>query len=464
MDKDLEIAHMKDSWAKDQRWKGIRRNYTPEDVIRLRGSVKIEYTLATMGAERLWGLLQEEPYVHTLGALTGSQAVQMVQSGLKAIYVSGWQVAGDMNSSLHTYPDQSLYPVDSVPNLIRRINNALRRSDQITHESGSSERMPYWYAPIVADAEAGFGGVLNAFELMKAMIEAGAAGVHFEDQLSSFKKCGHMGGKVLAPTGEAINKLKAARLAADVMGVPTILIARTDANAATLLANDIDERDHKFVTGERTSEGFLRVKAGMDQAIDRAISYAPYADLVWCETGRPDLDEAKIFAEAVHKEYPDKILAYNCSPSFNWRHNLDDATIAKFQRELGAMGYKFQFVTLAGFHSVNTGMFELAHAYRDQGMAAYSKLQEREFELEGDHGYRAVKHQSFVGAGYFDDVTQVISGGVASTTAMTGSTEEEQFRQRTPDYAEAEVHHTKGASPAKLDPSTKLVDDPRKES
>jgi isocitrate lyase len=454
MDKQQEIAALKDSWAKDARWRGVRRDYTPEDVVRLRGSIKIEHTLATLGAERLWQLLHEEPYVHSLGALTGSQAVQMVQSGLLAIYVSGWQVAGDMNSSFNTYPDQSLYPVDSVPNLVRRINAALQRSDQITHESGLDDRMPYWYAPVVADAEAGFGGVLNAFELMKAMIEAGAAGVHFEDQLSSFKKCGHMGGKVLAPTGEAINKLKAARLAADVLGVPTILMARTDANAATLLANDVDERDHKFLTGEKTPEGFLRVEPGLDQAIDRALSYAPYADLIWCETARPDLDEAKIFAEAIHKKYPDQMLSYNCSPSFNWKANLDDGTIAKFQRELGAMGYKYQFVTLAGFHSVNTGMFELAHAYRDQGMAAYSKLQEREFELERDHGYRAVKHQSFVGAGYFDDVTQVISGGKASTTAMAGSTEEEQFQEPTPDFAEAEAHHSK------VDPTTKLVENP----
>jgi isocitrate lyase len=458
MDKNLEITQLKDSWAKDQRWRGVQRDYTPEDVIRLRGSVKIEYTLATLGAERLWKLLHEEPYVHALGALTGSQAVQMVQAGLLSIYCSGWQVAGDMNSSFNTYPDQSLYPVDSVPNLVRRINYALQRSDQITHESGIGERMPYWYAPIVADAEAGFGGILNAFELMKAMIGAGAAGVHFEDQLSSFKKCGHMGGKVLAPTGEAINKLKAARLAADVLGVPTVLMARTDANAATLLANDVDERDHKFLTGERTPEGFLQVKPGLEQAIDRALSYAPYADLIWCETAHPDLDEAKTFAETVKKKYPDKMLSYNCSPSFNWRANLDDKTIAKFQRELGAMGYKYQFVTLAGFHSVNTGMFELAHAYRDQGMAAYSKLQDREFELERDHGYRAVKHQSFVGAGYFDDVTQVISGGTVSTTAMSGSTEEEQFQEPTPDFAEAETHHKK------VDPSTKLVDDPPKGS
>jgi isocitrate lyase len=458
MDKELEIAQLKDGWAKDKRWRGVQRDHTAEDVVRLRGSVKIEHTLATLGAERLWKLIHEEPYVHSLGAMTGSQAVQMVQSGLLAIYVSGWQVAGDMNSSFNTYPDQSLYPVDSVPNLVRRINSALQRSDQITHEGGLGERMPHWYAPIIADAEAGFGGVLNAFELMKAMIEAGAAGVHFEDQLSSFKKCGHMGGKVLAPTGEAINKLKAARLAADVLGVPTLVIARTDANAATLLANDVDERDHRFLTGEKTPEGFHRVEPGLDQAIDRALSYSPYADLVWCETAKPDLAEARRFAEAVHKVYPDQLLAYNCSPSFNWTANLDQATIAKFQRELGAMGYKYQFVTLAGFHSINTGMFELAHAYRDEGMAAYSKLQDREFELEKDHGYRAIKHQSFVGAGYFDDVSQVISGGRVSTTAMAGSTEEDQFKERTPDFSEVETHHKA------VDPAPKLVDDPKDES
>jgi isocitrate lyase len=452
--KEQEIARLENSWANDPRWKGVARPYTAKDVVRLRGSVKIEYTLARLGAERLWELIRTEPHVHSLGALTGAQAVQMVQAGLKAIYVSGWQVAGDMNSSLHTYPDQSLYPVDSVPTLVRRINNALQRSDQITHESGRSERMPYWYAPIVADAEAGFGGVLNAFELMKAMIEAGAAGVHFEDQLSSFKKCGHMGGKVLAPTGEAINKLVAARLAADVLDVPTVLLARTDANAATLLANDVDERDHKFLTGERTSEGFFGVRSCLEQAIDRGLSYAPYADLIWCETAHPDLEEAKRFADGIRKQFPDQMLAYNCSPSFNWRNNLDDATIAKFQRELGAMGYKYQFVTLAGFHALNSGMFELAHAYRDEGMLAYSRLQEREFELEHEHGYRAVKHQSFVGAGYFDDLTRVITGGTSATTAMKGSTEEEQFREETPDFVDAESHH------GKVTPPPKLVDGP----
>jgi isocitrate lyase len=340
--------------------------------------------------------------------------------------------------------------VDSVPNLVRRVNNAFRRSDQITHESGRGQRMPYWYAPIVADAEAGFGGLLNAHELMKAMIEAGAAGVHFEDQLSSFKKCGHMGGKVLAPTSESINKLVAARLAADIEDVPTFVIARTDANAANLLANDVDERDHSFLTGERTEEGFFCVRAGLDQAIARGLSYAPYADLVWCETARPDLDEARRFAESMHAEFPGKLLAYNCSPSFNWKSHLDDATIAKFQSELGAMGYKYQFVTLAGFHSINTGMFELARGYRKHGMTAYALLQNREFELEQEHGYRAVKHQSFVGAGYFDDVTQVITGGRASTTAMSGSTEEEQFQEKTPDFVEVEKH-------GKVTPPPKLV-------
>jgi isocitrate lyase len=457
--KELLIKNLEESWTSDARWKGVTRPYSAADVIRLRGSVKIEYTLARLGAERLWKLVNEEPYVHSLGALTGTQAVQMVQAGLKAIYVSGWQVAGDMNSSANTYPDQSLYPVDSVPNLVRRINNAFQRSDQITHESNLTDRMPYWFAPIVADAEAGFGGVLNAFELMKAMIGAGAAGVHFEDQLSSFKKCGHMGGKVLAPTGEAINKLVAARLAADVLDVPTIVLARTDANSAGLLANDVDERDHRFITGDRTPEGFYQVEKGLDQAIDRGLSYAPFADLLWCETANPSLDEAKRFAEAIKKEYPDQLLSYNCSPSFNWTANLDDVTIKKFQRELGAMGYKYQFVTLAGFHSVNTAMFELAHAYRDRGMAAYSELQDREFELERDHGYRAVKHQSFVGASYFDDITQVITSGQTSTAAMAGSTEEEQFTDPTPDFAEAEAHHTGEKVHRDVPPSKRLVDD-----
>jgi isocitrate lyase len=448
--KQTEIAALEKSWNSDERWQGIERPYAAADVFRLRGSVKIEHSLARLGAQRLWELLRKEPYVNALGALTGAQAVQMVQAGLQSIYVSGWQVAGDMNSSGQTYPDQSIYPVDSVPNLVRRVNNAFRRSDQITHESGRDQRMPYWYAPIVADAEAGFGGLLNAHELMKAMIEAGAAGVHFEDQLSSFKKCGHMGGKVLAPTSESINKLVAARLAADIEDVPTFVIARTDANAANLLANDVDERDHSFLTGERTEEGFFCVRAGLDQAIARGLSYAPYADLVWCETARPDLDEARRFAESMHAEFPGKLLAYNCSPSFNWKSHLDDATIAKFQSELGAMGYKYQFVTLAGFHSINTGMFELARGYRKHGMTAYALLQNREFELEQEHGYRAVKHQSFVGAGYFDDVTQVITGGRASTTAMSGSTEEEQFQEKTPDFVEVEKH-------GKVTPPPKLV-------
>ena len=438
MSKENQAGSLEQAWANDDRWQGIQRPYSAKDVVRLRGSVNIEHTLATMGARRLWDLVHQEPYVNALGALTGTQAVQMIQAGLKSIYVSGWQVAGDMNSAGQTYPDQSIYPVDSVPNLVRRINHALQRSDQITHEADLDERQPYWFAPLVADGEAGFGGVLNAFELMKAMIEAGAAGVHFEDQLSSFKKCGHMGGKVLAPTQDSINKLVAARLAADVCGTPSVLIARTDANGASLLANDVDERVHEFLTGSRTPEGFFEVRAGLDQAIARGISYAPYADMVWCETAHPDLDEARRFAESLHAKFPGKLLAYNCSPSFNWKSHLDVETIRKFQIELGAMGYKYQFVTLAGFHSVNAGMFELARQYRKTGMAAYSELQDREFELEGAHGYRAVKHQSFVGAGYFDDVTKVITGGKSSTTAMSGSTEEEQFVEETPDFVEAE--------------------------
>ncbi|MEJ2548044.1 MAG: isocitrate lyase [Gemmatimonadota bacterium] len=422
------VAELERSWREDSRWKGIERGYDAVEVVKLRGSIVPENTLARRGAETLWELLTSGECVRALGALTGAQAVQMVQAGLKSIYVSGWQVAGDMNSAGQTYPDQSLYPADSVPKLVARINAALRRADQVDHlNDGKPSRD--WFAPIVADAEAGFGGVLNAFELMRAMIEAGAAGVHFEDQLSSFKKCGHMGGKVLAPTGEAIHKLIAARLAADVAGVPTLLVARTDANAAGLLANNVDERDHAFVTGERTPEGFFRVRAGLDQAIARGLSYAPWADIVWCETAHPDLDEAKRFAEAIHAEHPGKLLAYNCSPSFNWAAHLDGSTIAKFQRELGAMGYLYQFVTLAGFHSVNAHMFELAKGYCERDMSAYSELQEREFELERDHGYRAVKHQSFVGAGWFDQVTQLISGGRSATTAMQGSTEEEQFQE-----------------------------------
>ena len=411
-------------WSEDPRWRGVERRYTPDDVARLAGSIHVEHTLARRGAERLWELLHEEDYVHALGALTGNQAVEMVAAGLPAIYLSGWQVAGDMNLAGETYPDQSLYPADSAPNLVRRINNALLRADQIDHAAGRDDRD--WLAPIVADAEAGFGGNLNAFELMKSFIDAGAAGVHFEDQLSSAKKCGHMGGKVLVPTREFEEKLQAARLAADVSGVPTLLVARTDANSARLLTSDVDERDHRFLTGDRTSEGFYRIEGGLDMAIDRGLSYAPLADLLWCETSKPDLDEARRFAEAIHERFPGKLLAYNCSPSFNWRRHLDEDTIRRFQRELGAMGYKFQFVTLAGFHALNLSMFELARGYAEEDMAAYARLQQRELDLE-EEGYRAAKHQSFVGAGYFDEVAQVIAGGSASTTALAGSTEEEQF-------------------------------------
>jgi isocitrate lyase len=387
----------------------------------------------------LWNLLHTEDFVRALGAQTGNQAVQQVQAGLKSIYVSGWQVAGDANGAGQTYPDQSLYPADSVPNLVKRINNALLRSDQIYYSLGQNG--VNWFAPIVADAEAGFGGVLNAFELMKAMIEAGAAGVHFEDQLSSAKKCGHMGGKVLVPTKEAVQKLISARLAADVMGVPTLLVARTDAGSAGLLTSDVDEYDNQFLTGERTAEGFFKIKKGITSAIARGLAYAPYADLLWCETSRPDLDDARKFAKAIKRMYPDKILAYNCSPSFNWKLNLDDATIARFQTELAAMGYKYQFVTLAGFHSLNYIMFDLAYHYRKKGMAAYSKLQEREFKLEKERGYRAVKHQSFVGAGYFDEVNKTITGGITSVTALEGSTEEEQFHDNGKDNKEVKIHN-----------------------
>ena len=420
-----DIDLLEESWQYDKRWQGIERPYSAEDVIRLRGSVQIEYTLARMGAERLWQLLHNEPYVNTLGALTGNQAVQMVQAGLKAIYLSGWQVAADANNAAETYPDQSLYPADSAPQLAERINNALLRADQIYHMNNKNG--VYWMAPIVADAESGFGGTLNAFELMKAMIRAGVAGVHYEDQLSSAKKCGHMGGKVLVPTREFIQKLVAARLAADVMGVPTLLVARTDADSAQLITSDIDPRDQPFITGDRTDEGFYRITGGLEQAIQRRLAYAPYADILWCETSTPDLDEAREFAEAIHAEFPGKLLAYNCSPSFNWKHNLDDETIAKFQRELGKMGYKFQFVTLAGFHSLNAGMFDLASAYKNEGMAAYSRLQQREFEMEQELGFRAAKHQSFVGAGYFDAVQLAVTSGAASTVALKGSTEEAQF-------------------------------------
>ncbi|WP_322493726.1 isocitrate lyase [Chloroflexus sp.] len=423
MDRAEQIKQIAESWN-SPRFAGIVRPYTPEEVYRLRGSVQIEYTLARMGAERLWDLLHTEPYINALGALTGNQAMQQVKAGLKAIYLSGWQVAADANLAGQMYPDQSLYPANSGPQLVRNINNALRRADQIYHSEGRDDI--YWFAPIVADAEAGFGGPLNVFEIMKAYIEAGAAGVHFEDQLAAEKKCGHMGGKVLIPTQAAIRNLVAARLAADVMGVPTIIIARTDANAATLLTSDVDERDRPFCTGERTSEGFYRVRAGLDQAIARGLAYAPYADLIWCETSEPNLEEARRFAEAIHAQFPGKLLAYNCSPSFNWKKKLDDATIAAFQRELGAMGYKFQFVTLAGFHALNYSMFELARNYRDRGMAAYSELQQAEFAAEA-YGYTATRHQREVGTGYFDDVAQVIAGGESSTTALTGSTEEEQF-------------------------------------
>ena len=423
----LAMECMDYEWANNPRWKGIERPYTAEDVLRLRGSIQIEHTLARIGAERLWNLLQTEPYVNSLGAMTGNQAVQQVQAGLKSIYVSGWQVAADANNAGQMYPDQSLYPADSVPNLCRRINSALQRADQVHHAEGKVAPGETWFAPLVADAEAGFGGTLNAFELMKGMIEAGAACVHFEDQLSSAKKCGHLGGKVLVSTTEAIQKLVAARLAADVMGVPSLIMARTDADSATLLTGDIDPRDRAFCTGERTSEGFFRIRGGIDSAIARGLAYAPYADMIWCETSHPDLEEARQFAEAIHAKFPGKILAYNCSPSFNWRKKLDEETIARFQPELAHMGYKYQFVTLAGFHALNLSMFELARGYKLAGMTAYSRLQEKEFSSETDYGYEAVKHQRFVGTGYFDQVQQVISGGLASTTALAGSTEAEQF-------------------------------------
>ncbi|WP_432363946.1 isocitrate lyase [Sporosarcina sp. UB5] len=420
-----QVEQLERSWQEDERWAGIERGYSAEDVIKLRGTVQIEHTLAKRGAERLWKSLHEEDFIAALGALTGNQAVQQVKAGLQAIYLSGWQVAADANLAGQMYPDQSLYPVNSVPNVVKRINQALQRADQIDCAEGRLDGFD-WFAPIVADAEAGFGGPLNVFELMKAMIEAGAAGVHFEDQLASEKKCGHLGGKVLLPTQNAVRNLISARLAADVSGVPTIIIARTDADAADLITSDIDERDHEFITGERTPEGFFRTKAGIDQAIARGLAYAPYADLIWCETSTPDLEEAKRFADAIHEKFPRKMLAYNCSPSFNWKANLDDETIGKYQRELGKMGYKFQFVTLAGFHSLNHSMFELAHSYKTDGMAAYSKLQEAEFANESK-GYTATRHQREVGTGYFDEVAQVISGGTSSTTAMKGSTEEAQF-------------------------------------
>ena len=424
MTKDEQIKAIEKDWAENPRWKNVTRTYSAADVLRLRGSINIEYTIAKLGAERLWDLMCENDYVNALGALSGGQAIQQVQAGLQAIYASGWQVAADANVTGQMYPDQSLYPVNSVPELVRRLNNSLQRTDQIYTAEGKNG--VHWFAPIVADAEAGFGGNLNAFELMKSMIEAGAAGVHYEDQLSSAKKCGHLGGKVLVPTQEAIQKLIAARLAADVCGVPTIVIARTDANGANLLTSDVDDNDKSFCTGERTVEGFFTVNCGIEQAISRGLAYAPHADLIWCETSTPDLEEAGRFAEAIRAKYPEKMLAYNCSPSFNWKKKLDDETIAKFQDELGKMGYKFQFITLAGFHALNLTMFELAKDYREIGMTAYADLQEREFALEVD-GYRATKHQSFVGTGYFDAVTQVISSGKSSVTALSGSTETEQF-------------------------------------
>lgn len=423
-----QVKELETAWADESRYKGIERPYSAEKIVQMRGSLKIEHTLATQGSKRLWDLMHSEPYVHTLGALTGNQAVQQIAAGLKAIYLSGWQVAADANLSESMYPDQSLYPANSVPAVVRRINNALRRADQVSRLDGRDDA-PHWFAPIIADAEAGFGGALNAFELMYSMIEAGAAGVHFEDQLSSAKKCGHLGGKVLVPTREFEQKLIAARMAADVAGVPTVLLARTDADAAKLLTSDVDPRDHEFITSqERTEEGFFRITGGQDCAIARGLSYAKYADLIWCETSRPDLEEAKRFAEAIHAEYPGKLLAYNCSPSFNWRANLDEATIAKFQRELGAMGYKYQFVTLAGFHALNLSMWQLAQGYRDEGMAAYSRLQDEEFKEEAERGYGAVKHQHFVGTGFFDAIMNEVTQGHTSVGALSGSTEEDQFK------------------------------------
>jgi isocitrate lyase len=416
-------------WTTNPRWSGITRNYTYDDVLRLRGSFQIEYTLARLGAERLWNLMHSDPYVPALGAVTGNQAIEMVQGGLKAIYGSGWQVAADANTAGDVYPDQSLYPSNSTPDLVKRINRALLRADQIDTVEGKTGT--YWLAPIVADAEAGFGGSLNAYELMKSMIEAGAAGVHFEDQLSSAKKCGHLGGKVVVPTREFIEKLTAARLAADVCGVPTLLIARTDANSAGLLLSDADPRDREFIYGERTPEGFYQYRAGMDAAIARGLAYAPYVDMLWCETASPDLAEAKAFADAIHARFPGKLLAYNCSPSFNWKKKLDDVTIANFQQELGKMGYKFQFVTLAGFHSLNMSMFHLARGYANSGMTAYTKLQQEEFAAQ-EIGYRAVTHQKFVGTGFFDAITQLVSGGQSSTTALEGSTEAAQFHAAGP--------------------------------
>src|SRR5215468_2009276 len=425
-----QIAALENQWRSNPRWKGITRPYKAEDVVRLRGTVQVEHTLARLGAERLWDLLHTEPYVAALGAMSGNQAIPQIEAGLQAIYISGWQVAADANLAGQMYPDQSLYPADSVPSLVRRINQALLRADQIHHAEGKNGK--YWLAPMVADAEAGFGGNLNAFELMKAMIEAGAACVHFEDQLSSAKKCGHLGGKVLVSTTEAIQKLVAARLAADVMGVPTLVMARTDADSANLLTTDIDPRDRKFCTGKRSSEGFFYVHSGIKAAIARGLAYAPYADMLWCETSKPNLAEAREFAEGIHAKFPGKLLAYNCSPSFNWQKHLSGEEIARFQQELGAMGYKFQFITLAGFHALNHSMFELARQYKTHGMTAYTHLQEAEFESERENQYAAVKHQRFVGTGYFDAVQKVISSGMASTTALAGSTEAEQFHELPP--------------------------------
>lgn len=431
------IQQLEQEWAADARWNGIQRGYSAADVVRLRGSVHIEHSLARLGAEKLWKSLHTEDYVNSLGALTGNQAMQMAKAGLKAIYLSGWQVAADANNAFTMYPDQSLYPADSVPAVVRKINNCFKRADEIYHAEGDDSTD--WFVPVVADAEAGFGGVLNAFELMKAMIEAGAAGVHFEDQLASAKKCGHMGGKVLVPTQENVQKLISARLAADTMGVPTVLLARTDAEAANLLTSDVDPRDQEFCTGERTAEGFFRVRNGMEQAVMRGLAYAPYVDLIWCETGTPDLDFARQFAEAIQAEFPGKMLAYNCSPSFNWKKNLDDATIAKFQHELGAMGYKFQFITLAGWHALNYHIFDLSDKYRQSGMSAYVELQEQEFD-SADRGYSAAKHQREVGAGYFDAVTNTVSGGTSALTALSGSTEEEQFEEEQDTVAQTAAH------------------------
>ena len=421
-----QVEDLEQDWVNNNRWNGVKRDYSAEDVVRLRGSILPQYSIADHGAKLLWERLKSMDYVHALGALTGGQAIQYVKAGLPAIYLSGWQVAGDANLSGEIYPDQSLYPVNSVPSVVERINNALRRADQIEWTENNGEATREWMAPIVADAEAGFGGALNVFELTKSMIEAGAAGVHLEDQLSSEKKCGHMGGKVLIPTQQHVRTLTASRLASDVMGVPTVLIARTDALGANLITSDIDDRDKEFLTGDRTSEGFFSTEPGMATPIMRGLAYAPYADLIWCETSTPDLDEAKTFAEGIHAEFPDKMLAYNCSPSFNWRSHLDDETIAKFQKELGAMGYKFIFITLAGWHALNASAFDLATGYTDSDMSAYVDLQDREFEMESD-GYTATRHQREVGAGYFDDVSTVITGGSGSTLALSGSTEEEQF-------------------------------------